>query len=47
MVKSVLTYVCAYVYMWKTRATVINLVTHSSTQEPRGNAQFHFHKVKE
>lgn len=47
MVKSVLTYVCACAYMCKNRATLINLVTNSSIQEPRHNAQFHFHKVKE
>lgn len=47
MVKSVLTYVCACAYMCKNRATLINLVADSSTQEPRCNAQFHFHKVKE
>lgn len=47
MVKSVLTYLCACAYMCKNRATLINLVTDSSTQEPRCNAQFHFHKVKE
>lgn len=47
MVKSVLTYVCVCVYKCKNRATLINLVTDSSTQEPRHNAQFHFHRVKE